>query len=63
MDEKQAAAIVEGLKEINFEHIVTKDDLRVSIAELKTDLIKWLIPTLLGQVAVFALVVKFLIGG
>jgi len=39
--------------------VVTKDDLRIAIAELKADLLKWLIPILLGQVAVFALVVKF----
>lgn len=61
VEEKQAEAIVNGIKEINLEHVVTKDDLRIAIAELKADLFKWLIPILLGQIAVFAAVVKLLI--
>ncbi len=50
MEEKQAEAIVNGIKDINLEHAATKED----IAELKADLFKWLIPILLGQTAVFA---------
>ena len=56
MDANQAKAIVDGLKKINLEHVATKQD----IAELKADLLKWLIPILLGQVAVFAALVNFL---
>ena len=62
MDERQAVAIVEGLKEeANLHNVVTSADLRTAVAELKADLLKWLIPVLLGQIAVFAAVVKFLI--
>ena len=61
MEEEQAIAIAEGFKEIDLQTVVTKDDLRIAIAELKADLLKWLIPVLLGQIAVFAAVVKFLI--
>ncbi len=57
VEEKQAEAIVNGIKDINLEHVATKED----IAELKADLFKWLIPILLGQIAVFAAVVKLLI--
>ena len=62
MDERQAVAIIEGLKEeANLQNVVTSADLRTAVAELKADLLKWLIPVLLGQIAVFAAVVKFLI--
>ena len=56
MEEKQAEAIISGLKEIDLKQVASKED----IAELKADLFKWLIPILLGQIAVFAAVVKFL---
>ncbi len=56
MEEKQAEAIINGLKEIDLKQVASKED----IAELKADLFKWLIPILLGQIAVFAAVVKFL---
>ena len=61
MQEKQTVAIAEGFKEIDLGNLVTKDDLRVAVSELKADLLKWLIPILLGQVAVFTVVVKFVI--
>lgn len=60
MAEKQAEAIVEGIKEINFENVASKGDVRLAIAELKADLFKWLVPLLIGQIAVFAAVVKFM---
>jgi len=61
IEEKKAVAIADAFKEVSLENVVTKDDLRTTIAELKADLFKWLIPILLGQVAVFAAVVKLLL--
>lgn len=61
-EETKAEAIVNSLKEVNLENVVTRADLRTAIAELKADLFKWLIPILLGQIAVFAAVVKLLLG-
>lgn len=58
--EKEAEAIVEGIKEINFENVASKGDVRLAIAELKADFFKWLVPLLIGQIAVFAAVVKFM---
>jgi hypothetical protein len=57
MEEKQAEAIVDGIRSINLENVASKADL----IKLKSDLLMWLIPLLLGQIAVFAMVVKFLI--
>ena len=60
MDEKQAIAITEGLKEVrraDFEQLVTKDYLDSKLSKLKSDLLF----ILLGQVAVFAVVVKLII--
>ncbi len=56
VEEKQAIAIVDGIRNINLENVASTGD----IAKLKADLLMWLIPVLLGQIAVFAMVVKFL---
>ena len=58
MDEKQAVAIVEGLKEV--ENLVTKEDLRVVIAELKSDLYKSGLYALLGQAALIVALIELL---
>lgn len=67
MVEKQAEAIVEGFREIDLGNVATKEDvlkleakLTNKIAELKADIFKWLVPILIGQIAVFAAVVKFM---
>jgi hypothetical protein len=56
-EEIKAEAIVQSLQDVDLQGFATKQD----IAELKADLFKWLIPILLGQVAVFSALVKFLI--
>jgi len=61
MVEKQAEAIVDGLKEMDLKNVATKEDVRLAIAELKADIFKWLIPILLGQIGAFALVVEFIL--
>ena len=60
MAEDQARAIADGLKDLSLENVVTNKDLRVSIAELKADLLKWLVPILIGQAALIATLVEIL---
>ena len=57
-EETKAEAIIDSLQEFDLQGFATKED----ILNLKTDLFKWLIPILLGQIAVFAAVIKFLLG-
>ena len=57
MEEKQALAIADGLRNISLENVADKGD----IAKLKADLLMWLIPILLGQIVVFTAVVKFVL--
>lgn len=57
-DEKNAEGIVEVLKAQNVEHLATKED----VLALKADLFKWLAVVLVGQVAAFAVVVKWILG-
>ena len=67
MEESQAVAITEGLKEVrktDLENVATKED--IAMLELKIETVQkkilfWLIPLLLGQVAAFALVMQFII--
>jgi hypothetical protein len=58
--EDQAKAIAEGLQKIDLGHVATKEDLRqvqlelkADIQQAKIDLLKWSVPLLIGQVAVF----------
>ena len=57
-DDKQAEGVAEAIKRIDLNHLATKSDLR----ELENRMIKWMIPLMLGQAAVFALIVKWLVG-
>lgn len=59
----QAEAIVRVLQEATLQNIATKDDiamLKESISELKVDIFKWIVPLLLGQIAVFIALQKLL---
>jgi len=50
--EEQAEVIVETINEKNTE-LVTKNDLNIALLELKTDLLKWMIPfflTIIGLI-------------
>ena len=53
----QAEGITESLQEINLEQLATKADLR----ELENRLLKWIIPLMVGQTALFAAIVEWLI--
>ena len=64
MPETQAKALVQELQQVNLRDVATAadiTDLKVKIEQVKTDMLKWLIPLLLGQVAVFAALVKWLL--
>jgi len=59
--EQQAEALARAYKAAQGEQsLVTKEFLKVEIAELKTDLIKWMTGALIAQAAVIAALVKLL---
>lgn len=63
IEEKQAKAIAAGLKDLSLENVATKEDilkLEARIESIKADIFKWLVPLLVGQIAAFAAVVKFM---
>ncbi len=56
--EKQAETLADKLGEIVEEQLVSKQYLDLRIAELKNDLIKWLIALLLGQAGLIVALLK-----
>ena len=59
---EQAEAHVSALTNISLSHMSTKEDVRqleLRISELKYEILKWIIPLLLAQTAVFATLVKW----
>jgi hypothetical protein len=63
MPEPQARAVADGLREIDLDNVATKEDvatLRCEIAEVKVDLLKWLVPLFLGQAGLITALVKLL---
>jgi len=62
--ENQAEAITHGLSKANLENVATKRDiseLRLEIRDVKIDMLKWIVPLLLGQIVAFAAIVKWLV--
>ena len=57
----QAAGVKFAIEEINLEHVATKADLKVLEANLETKILKWMVPMLIGQAAVFAGIVAWVI--
>jgi hypothetical protein len=57
--EAQAAALAEALRQ-NAGDLVTKQDLAVALADMKADLLKWVIGLFIAQVGLFAALVKLL---
>lgn len=43
--EDQATGVVEALREIDASQLVTKSDLKEAIADLKVDILRWLVVT------------------
>lgn len=63
--ESQAEAIAQGLGKVNLDSVATKQDiaeLRLEIRDVKVEMLKWLVPLLLGQIVAFAAIVKWLVG-
>jgi len=63
MPEVQAKAITKGIQEIDLTNVATKEDillLRKDIESVKVEIIKWLVPLLLGQAGLTAALVKLL---
>ncbi len=65
--EEQAEVQAEALSEAVRDSLVTKDDLREAVAELRVEIrdqhnnmIRWLVPMLIGQTALLAALVKLL---
>ena len=62
--ETQAEAITQGLSKANLENVATKHDiseLRIEIRDVKIDMLKWIVPLLLGQIVALAAIVKWLV--
>lgn len=55
--EQQAEGIAEALQDIDLERLATKADLK----ELENHLLKWIVPLLLAQIAVFSGIVQWLV--
>ena len=53
----QAEGVKFAIQEIDLNHVATKSD----IDRLRAELFKWLVPLLIGQVAVFTAIVSLLI--
>ena len=62
IEETQAKAIADGLKEIDLEYVASKEDIvtvREDMKNLEIRLLKWLIPLFLGQYALlFGILIK-----
>jgi hypothetical protein len=43
--EEQATGVVDALREIDASQLVTKSDLKEAVADLKVDIVRWLILT------------------
>jgi len=56
--EKQAEAITGAIQQIDLSNVSTKADLK----DLENRMLKWMIPLMIGQAAVFGLIVKWLVG-
>ena len=57
--EAQASALAEALRQGSSD-LVTKQDLAVALAELKADLLRWVVGLFIAQVGLFAALVKLL---
>ncbi len=59
---EQAEGITEAIAAQRLDHLATRADLRDEIKSLEIRLLKWSAPVLIGQVAVFAAVVEWVLG-
>lgn len=61
--EEQAEVQAETMAELVNERLVTKADLELKIAELKTDLIKWMLGIAAGQITLLLALIRMLPSG
>ncbi len=59
-DERLAEAIAEGLGSTDISDLVTKRDLDVKIAELKSELLKWMFGAMAAQTALIVALLKLI---
>ncbi|BDV34023.1 MULTISPECIES: hypothetical protein [Methylocystis] len=57
--EEQATGVVEALREIDASQLVTKSDLKEAIADLKVDIVRWLIVTQIALAGFLFAAMKF----
>ena len=57
-DERLAEAIAEGLGSIDTSDLVTKHDLKVTIAELKSEILKWMFAGMAVQTVLIVALLK-----
>jgi hypothetical protein len=57
--EEQATGIVEALREIDASQLVTKSDLKKAVADLKVDIVRWLIITQIALAGFLFAAMKF----
>jgi len=58
--EDQATGVVEALREIDASQLVTKSDLKEAIADLKVDILRWLVVTQIALAGFLFAAMKFL---
>ncbi|WP_457796967.1 hypothetical protein [Methylocystis sp. S23] len=57
--EEQATGVVEALREIDASQLVTKSDLKEAVADLKVDIVRWLIVTQIALAGFLFAAIKF----
>lgn len=64
MPESQAKALADEFQHLDLEHVATKQDiaaLELTIQRTEARFLKWIIPMMLGQVAIFTAVMGWLL--
>jgi predicted RNase H-like nuclease len=57
--EEQATGVVEALREIDAPQLVTKSDLKEAVADLKVDIVRWLVVTQIAAATFLFAAMKF----
>lgn len=58
--EEQATGVVEALREIDGSQLTTKSDLKEAVADLKVDILRWLVVTQLALGGFIFAAIKFM---
>ena len=63
LSKQQAEAVVETFKDVDVQQVATKEDvhrLELQVTQLESRVLRWALPLLMGQAAVFAAIVKWM---